>query len=386
MPWVQHFDDPTTLTDASPTNEKISTMGAIEPRNTAIQSVGDRFTGQLLDWFDHHGRKTLPWQIDRDPYRVWVSEIMLQQTQVAAVIPYFLRFMERFPTVASLAAGEADEVMHYWSGLGYYARARNLHRAAQRIEQQHDGVFPSTLEATMALPGIGRSTAGAILSFCFGQRHPILDGNVKRVLTRFFAIPGYPGSREVENKLWRLADQLTPANRIEDYTQAIMDLGAMLCVRGRPDCLICPLNADCTAYKQGTWDQFPTRKPKKTKPSRTTTMLVLINSDRRVMLEKRPSSGIWGGLWSLPELPRERIAEEYIKSRFGLSPEKAGDLPSMRHGFTHFNLDITPVKFLVSTMDDCVMDADQYLWYNVSDPQSVGLPAAINKLLSRLEP
>ena len=372
------------MTDPPSKNKKAGAMGTTEPCKSATQSIDDGFASKLLDWYDHHGRKTLPWQIDRDPYRVWISEIMLQQTQVTAVIPYFLRFMERFPSVASLAAGEADEVMHYWSGLGYYARARNLHRAAQHIEQQHDGEFPSTLEAVMALPGIGRSTAGAILSFCFGQRHPILDGNVKRVLTRFYAIPGYPGTRKVENKLWRLADQLTPANRIEDYTQAIMDLGAMLCVRGRPDCLNCPLNPDCTAYKQGTWDQFPTRKPKKIKPCRTATMLVLVNGDRSVMLEKRPPSGIWGGLWSLPELPQECVAEEYIRSRFGLAPKKDMDLPSMRHGFTHFDLVITPVKFTVSTMDDCTMDAEEYLWYNVSDPQSVGLPAAINKLLSRL--
>ncbi|MGI9315767.1 MAG: A/G-specific adenine glycosylase [bacterium] len=359
----------------------------LKQRIDTRHKFGDgEFADNLLDWFDHHGRKTLPWQIDRDPYRIWVSEIMLQQTQVNAVIPYFDRFVTRFPTIEALSISETDEVMHYWSGLGYYARARNLHKAAQQITRQHHGKFPTTLDAVMALPGIGRSTAGAILSFCFGQRHPILDGNVKRVLTRYCAISGYPGTRDVADRLWQLADQLTPASRVEDYTQAIMDLGATVCVRRQPDCDRCPLQSGCAAFDQGKPAHYPTPKPKKSRPSRTTTMLVLVDPQCRVMLEKRPPSGIWGGLWSLPELPGAMTEEEYIKERFGFSSDEASDLPILQHGFTHFDLQIKPRRLSVSPGETCIMDAEQYLWYNMSEPQSIGLPAAISKLLATLTP
>jgi A/G-specific adenine glycosylase len=351
---------------------------------TRDSDADGEFASKLLDWFDHHGRKSLPWQVDRDPYRVWISEIMLQQTQVNAVTPYFVRFMERFPDITSLARSDNDEVMHYWSGLGYYARARNLHRAAKQIIEQHSGKFPATLDSVMALPGVGRSTAGAILAFCFGQRHPILDGNVKRVLTRFFAIPGYPGVREIESRLWQVADQLTPATRIEQYTQAIMDLGATVCVRQRPDCQVCPLRDGCAALLHGTQSHYPTPKPKKKRPTRVATMLILMDSRRRVVLEKRPPSGIWGGLWSLPELPDRTDAEKYVENQFGLRAMEIRDLPTLRHGFTHFDLQISPRMCSVESSDHRIMDAEQYLWYNISDPQSVGLPAAISKLLVSL--
>ena len=354
-------------------------------RTPVHESAADgEFANRLLEWFDRYGRKSLPWQVDRDPYRVWISEIMLQQTQVNAVIPYFIRFVERFPDIASLAGSDSDEVMHYWSGLGYYARARNLHKAAQFIYQHHNGRFPASLESVMALPGVGRSTAGAILSFCFGQRHPILDGNVKRVLTRFFAIPGYPGFRQVENRLWQLADQLTPASRIEDYTQAIMDLGATVCFRRQPDCQVCPMQDGCAALRQGTQSHYPTPKPKKTRPTHSAIMLILIDSRRRVVLEKRPPSGIWGGLWSLPELPDTADVEEFAKNQFGLRTMDIRDLDPLQHGFTHFDLRIIPRICSVEPGDDRIMDAERYLWYNMSDPQSVGLPAAISRILASL--
>ncbi|MGB5705753.1 MAG: A/G-specific adenine glycosylase [Arenicellales bacterium] len=388
MPWVKHFDDPI---QARWHHERrfldaidFSTMNAALTNPLASPHPDREFAQQLLRWFDHHGRKTLPWQIDRNPYRVWVSEIMLQQTQVNAVIPYFGRFIERFPTVTSLADSGADEVMHYWSGLGYYARARNLHKAARQIIQQHHGEFPATIEQAMALPGIGRSTAGAILSFCFDQRHPILDGNVKRVLTRYFAISGYPGIRKVETQLWLLADRMTPSARVDNYTQAIMDLGAMLCTRRDPDCRRCPLQAGCAAFAMGEPSRFPTPKPKKPKPLRSTIMFVLINDEGRVLLQKRPPSGIWGGLWSLPEMPESYETEQYLGQQLGLLSDNAIDLPVVQHGFTHFDLHITPRKYSVSISNDRIMDAEQYLWYNISDPQTVGLPSVISKLLATL--
>jgi len=254
----------------------------------------------LLAWFDTHGRHDLPWQHPRTPYRVWISEIMLQQTQVSTVVPYFERFLQRFPDVHSLAAAAQDDVLALWSGLGYYARARNLHRAAQHIVERHDGKFPTTLEAWLALPGIGRSTAGAILAQAFEQRQPILDGNVRRVLARYHAIDGWPGDRAVQDQLWKRAEAATPHRRIADYTQAIMDLGATVCTR-TPRCNQCPLSTGCGAHRLGRTADFPGRRPRKTLPVRLTAMLVLRDENGRILLVRRPPTGIWGGLWSLPE-------------------------------------------------------------------------------------
>ena len=259
------------------------------------------FARALLAWFDRHGRHDLPWQRDPTPYRVWVSEIMLQQTRVAAVIPYFERFTARFPDVDALAGAGLDEVLGLWSGLGYYARGRNLHAAARAVCANHGGRFPDTLEELVALPGIGRSTAGAILALAFGRRQPILDGNAKRVLARYHAVAGWPGESRVGARLWSLAERLTPCRRVGDYTQAIMDLGATLCTRTRPTCLLCPLADGCRAHALGDPVRFPAPRPKRAYPTREKLLVVMRDAGGRVLVERRPPSGIWGGLWSFPE-------------------------------------------------------------------------------------
>ncbi|MDQ1342721.1 MAG: A/G-specific adenine glycosylase, partial [Pseudomonadota bacterium] len=270
-----------------------------------------RFAPRLLAWFETDGRKDLPWQRDPDPYRVWVSEVMLQQTQVAAVIPYFEAFTRRFPDARSLAEARLDEVLHLWSGLGYYARARNLHRAAQAVIDRHSGNFPRDLESVMALPGIGRSTAGAILALSGGERHPILDGNVKRVLARQFGVEGYPGEAAVEACLWALAEACMPYGRLAEYTQAIMDLGATVCTRSRPACLLCPVNDSCVARIESREHQLPTPRPRAARPSRAAWLVVAMRGGHKVLLERRPPSGIWGGLWGLPEFPTRAHALQW---------------------------------------------------------------------------
>ena len=336
----------------------------------------------LLAWFDQHGRHDLPWQSPRHPYRVWISEIMLQQTQVTTVIPYFERFMQRFDNVVTLANAPIDEVLHLWTGLGYYARARNLHRAAQQIRDQHQGEFPSTFDDIIALPGIGRSTAGAILAQAFEQPYAILDGNVKRVLTRLHAIEGWPGQKTVEQQLWQVAEYHTPEARLADYTQAIMDLGATCCTRSKPQCLICPLQADCQALQQQRQTDFPTRKPKKAIPVRQTQMLVLYSESQTILLEQRPPTGIWGGLWSFPECaPGEDIAQ-WCQDYLQLQVEHVTPLPTIRHTFSHFHLDITPVRAHASTTG--IMDSDKHIWYNTQQPDALGLPAPVKVILDNL--
>ena len=263
------------------------------------------FAERLLAWFADHGRHDLPWQRDPSPYGVWVSEIMLQQTQVATVIPYYERFMARFPDLAALAEAPLDEVLAHWSGLGYYARARNLHRAARQAMAEHGGRLPETIDALQALPGIGRSTAGAILSLALGQRHPILDGNVKRVLARHAAVAGWPGKAAVQRTLWELAEARTPRRRVADYNQAMMDLGATLCTRARPACERCPVAADCRAREQGLQTDYPGPRPRRELPERQVQMLLVRDPQGRVLLERRPPQGVWGGLWCLPELATE---------------------------------------------------------------------------------
>jgi A/G-specific adenine glycosylase len=339
------------------------------------------FAPALLRWYATDGRKDLPWQRERTPYRVWVSEIMLQQTQVATVLGYFERFMRRFPGVRELAAARPDEVLHLWSGLGYYARARNLQRAAQVIVREYGGEFPATLEQAMALPGIGRSTAGAILSLSRDERHPILDGNVKRVLTRYFAIDGYPGEPRVERELWQLADACTPSTRCADYTQAIMDLGATLCTRSKPACLLCPVNDLCEARRHDTQQAYPAPRPRKPRPQREV-WVVLASRGRKVLIERRPPSGIWGGLWSLPEFPTRAHAVQWSGQHLsGASrPEPAAPL---RHAFSHFDYDIKPLRVSCAGKAASLRDDDRYRWYDLDAPAEVGLPKPISTLLRR---
>jgi len=344
----------------------------------------EQFCPALLTWFDEHGRHDLPWQQDRSPYRVWISEIMLQQTQVATVIPYFERFMSRFPAVTELANAHLDEVLHLWTGLGYYARARNLHRAAQQIRDQHGGRFPETFDEVLALPGIGRSTAGAILAQARDQCFPILDGNVKRVFTRYHAIEGWPGEKAVENRLWDLAEHYTPSQRIRDYTQAIMDLGATICRRGKPNCPLCPLAAGCQAWLDGNPQDYPTRKPRKTLPVRQATMLILQNGQGEVLLEQRPPVGIWGGLWSFPECPPDTSPETWCLNHFGIVPDALTPQPSLRHTFSHFHLDIQPLLGELGEESDRVMEPSKIVWYNTRRPDERGLPAPVKMLLQQL--
>ncbi len=338
------------------------------------------FSRRLLAWYDRHGRHDLPWQRSRDAYKIWVSEIMLQQTQVATVIPYYARFLKRFPDVQSLARARVDSVLHLWTGLGYYARARNLHKAAKVIVQQHGGRFPRTLDAVAALPGIGRSTAGAILAFAFGQRHAILDGNVKRVLARYhaFDIPLTSGI----DQLWQLAEQHTPRARVSDYTQAIMDLGATVC-RRKPTCPACPLRRDCVAHRSGNPEDYPLVKARRAVPVRKTNMLLLRDARGRVLLVRRPPTGIWGGLWSLPET-LGTDARAWCREQFGLDIRTQKPWPVKRHGFSHFRLDITPIPALVSGSSSTVMENGETVWYNPARPAALGLAAPVKQLLEQL--
>ena len=350
------------------------------------------FAERLLAWFATHGRKDLPWQRPKDPYRTWVSEIMLQQTQVQTVIPYFERFVLRFPDVNALADAAQDEVLQHWSGLGYYARARNLHRAAQIVRDEHGGEFPDTLEAVMELPGIGRSTAGAILALSRDQRHAILDGNAKRVLARHEAVKGWPGTTAVANRLWEIAERNTPTDNVAAYTQAIMDLGATLCTRSSPACDRCPVAADCKALnmvtdtlrlsKKVSVTSFPGRKPKKEKPLRATTM-VLANHDGHVYLERRPEAGIWGGLWSLPEVNDEAVGE-WCRDRFEREPLHMQSWKVLRHSFSHYDLDIQPIVVRIAAPLSKVADSDGASWHRLDDELPGGVAAPVNRLLEQL--
>ncbi|MDP1682218.1 MAG: A/G-specific adenine glycosylase [Burkholderiales bacterium] len=339
------------------------------------------FSKRLIAWQRQHGRHDLPWQNTRDPYRIWVSEIMLQQTQVATVIPYYQRFMAHFPSIASLAAADEEAVLTHWSGLGYYARARNLHAAARQIVARHQGVFPDTVEAIAALPGIGPSTAAAIAAFAFGVRGAILDGNVKRVLTRCFGIEGFPGDKAVEAKLWALAASLLPDADIERYTQGLMDLGATLCTRAQPRCDDCPLNEQCVARRDNRIAQLPTPKLKKTIPERETVMLILRRGDE-VLLEKRPAQGIWGSLWSFPEVAPEVVLNSYLQSRFGIQAERVAQLPPLVHTFTHFRLTIRSLVVWVSKPDAAHPGT---MWLDRIDAHGAALPTPVRRLLDLLD-
>jgi len=340
-----------------------------------------QFQNRLLTWFDAHGRKTLPWQINKTPYRVWISEIMLQQTQVTTVIPYFERFMTRFPTLSALAEANEDEVLHLWTGLGYYSRARNLLRAAKLITEKHVGNLPDSLPDLTALPGIGRSTAGAILAIAFNQSVPILDGNVKRVLSRMHGILEPINQSEVETHLWELAARYTPTQRVGDYTQAIMDLGATLCTR-QPACSHCPFRNDCQAYQHNTVALIPSKKTKRALPTQKTTLLVIRHANN-VLLVRRPKIGVWANLFCLPELKGEMDIEE-IQSFCQLKHwtiKSLQMLPSFKHSFSHYHLLISPVQINIEKPTLKVMAKTQQIWYNLRQPKAVGLPKPVLTIL-----
>jgi A/G-specific adenine glycosylase len=340
------------------------------------------FSAELISWQKRHGRHSLPWQNTRDAYRVWLSEIMLQQTQVSAVIPYYQRFLERFPDCASLAAARSEEVMALWSGLGYYSRARNLHQCAKDVMARHGGKFPADPEQLAELPGIGRSTAAAIAAFSYGARAAIMDGNVKRVFARVFAIDGFPGDKAVENAMWQRAEALLPEHDLESYTQGLMDLGATVCTRSKPDCAACPFAARCLARRQGRTAELPVRKPKKTVPEKSTAMLVLVYRDQ-VLLEQRPDSGIWGGLLSLPELDlSDKSLVEKLQRTAEIHGESDGysELMPFSHGFTHFKLHVSPYRVDLTRRYEQAGEGNT-VWFDVATLAGAPLPAPIKKLL-----
>lgn len=340
-----------------------------------------QFSASVLEWYDKYGRKTLPWQINRTPYKVWLSEVMLQQTQVATVIPYFGRFMARFPAISDLADAPLDEVLHLWTGLGYYARARNLHQAARLVVSQHGGQFPQTFKEVAALPGIGRSTAGAILSLSLGQHFSILDGNVKRVLARYYAVAGWPGKKAVEKRLWQLAEAVTPVRGVECFNQAMMDLGAMICTRSKPGCALCPLNSGCMAYASHSWLMYPGKKPQRTLPERTGYFLIMQHGDE-VYLVQRPPVGLWGGLFCFPQFNDEEALRNWLAQR-QIKADNLIKLTAFRHTFSHFHLNIAPVWLTLCTGMVC-MDEGNGLWYNLARPLAVGLAAPVERLLQQL--
>ncbi|MBL8517171.1 MAG: A/G-specific adenine glycosylase [Betaproteobacteria bacterium] len=341
------------------------------------------FATRLITWHAAHGRHDLPWQNTRDPYPIWVSEIMLQQTQVGTVIPYYERFMARFANIRNLADADESDVLAHWAGLGYYARARNLHRAARRVRDLHGGVFPADRAAIEALPGIGRSTAAAIAAFAFGQRQAILDGNVKRVLARCFGIEGFPGERAVENELWALAEALLPdAKVVPVYIQAQMDLGATVCMRAKPRCAACPLADLCIARRENRVASLPTPRPAKPVPRRETAMLILM-AGRDVLLERRPSSGIWGGLWSFPEIAAHDDAVAVANIRLGVRGSSGREMAPLEHGFTHFHLTIHPRLVEVRAKSRRAAEPGQ-LWMPIEDALDAAIPKPVKTLLQRL--
>lgn len=339
------------------------------------------FSDHVLAWYHKHGRKTLPWQIEKTPYHVWLSEVMLQQTQVATVIPYFNRFIARFPTIIELAKAPIDEVLHLWTGLGYYARARNLHKTATIVADKYAGIFPTHFTEVLGLPGIGRSTAGAILSLSQQQHYAILDGNVKRVLARYFAIDGWPGNKSIENQLWQLSEHVTPKQAVDKFNQAMMDIGAMICTRSLPKCKLCPLKQDCIAFATDSWQAYPTKKPKKTIPTKTAYFLVLVDKNC-VWLEKRPPVGIWGGLYCFPQFSNYDEIHPWLK-KMGIANQDLTQLVALKHTFSHFHLDMVPIYTEIKQYKHC-LDETNGRWYNLLIPPEIGLATPVNNLLKQL--
>ena len=338
------------------------------------------FAARLTAWQAAAGRHDLPWQRTRDPYRIWLSEIMLQQTQVTTVIPYYERFLAAFPDVCALAAAEPGAVAALWAGLGYYARARNLHRCAREVVAVHGGKFPASAAALAALPGIGRSTAAAIAAFAWGERAAILDGNVKRVLCRCFGIDGFPGLAAVDRNLWQLAESLLPETGIEAYTQGLMDLGATVCSRARPRCEACPLAADCVARAEGRVAELPAPRPRKALPHREVRVLVIERAGA-ILFERRPATGVWAGLWSLPELPLEADLEAAVRARFGAGARMGAALAPIEHGFTHYTLTLYPHRVSLHGRPP-VADGAGHLWLTRADALAAALPAPIRRLVA----
>lgn len=363
-----------TRTAKTQLNEKITLSNADRKQ----------FATRVLDWFDDHGRKHLPWQQNPTPYRVWISEIMLQQTQVTTATPFYERFMQRFPTLQSLAEAPMDDVLAHWSGLGYYARARNLHRCAVRVQQEYAGELPTTLDELVAMPGIGRSTAAAILSLSGGQHQPILDGNVKRVLARCYAVEGWPGKKPVLDALWSYSELVTPAQRTGPFNQAMMDIGATVCTRTKPQCASCPLADSCQANIANTQLDYPGKKPKKIIPVKNTCMLVLRNEAQQLLLVQRPPTGIWGGLWSLPE-KGEMELDEWLKNAKLSSVGETDNIARFRHTFSHYHLDIDVLALTVNAVDaNMVLEADKHVWYDGHNLPG-GVAAPISKILALLQ-
>jgi len=346
------------------------------------------FSQQLLQWFSKHGRKDLPWQKNPSAYRVWVSEIMLQQTQVNTVIPYYLKFMEQFPTLEDLANATDEQVMALWSGLGYYSRARNLHKTALLLNAENKcnpsiEYFPNNSEKLQSLPGIGRSTAGAILALAMEKKAAILDGNVKRVLARCFAISGWPGKSSVANKLWELSEQLTPELKIRQYTQAMMDLGATICTRNKPDCINCPLNQKCIANKENKQTAYPGKKKKALIPTKKQNFYLLLNQNQQLLMEKRPPSGIWGGLWTPLSCSTTDDGKLYLQQTYGINIEDEKLLSDFRHTFSHFHLLIQPIKAILVTTDIDISDNNLY-WDSIDSWLQRGIPAAVRTMLQQI--
>ena len=359
-----------------------------------------QFATQVITWYHHQGRKHLPWQQNKTPYSVWISEIMLQQTQVATVIPYYQRFMASFPTITSLANADEDNVLHHWTGLGYYARARNLHKAAKLIDNEYQGNFPEDIEQVIALPGIGRSTAGAILSLSLNQHHPILDGNVKRVLARNYLVEGYNGLAKFDKALWQLSETLTPATDTGFYTQAMMDLGATVCTRSKPNCEICPVKTSCLALACSVQMNFPQKKPKKKIPEKSTIMVIpritSATSDK-VLMEKRPPTGIWGGLWCFYEVSNKNEITKLLKTldlKISSKLNSQQELTTFRHTFSHFHLDISPIVIDCTQLDIAsqlkinsqeISEPRKQKWYDLRNEANVGLAASTKKLIGLLQ-
>ena len=346
-----------------------------------MKNSRDSFAARIVRWQRRHGRHDLPWQGTRDAYRIWLSEVMLQQTQVAAVIPYFERFVARFPTVDALASAKEDDVLALWSGLGYYARARNLHRAAKEVVARFEGRFPVRFEEVLELPGVGRSTAAAIVAFATGERHAILDGNVKRVLARHAAIAGDASSAPVLAKLWEAAATRLPKRDIEAYTQGLMDLGATVCVRD-PRCDACPVATDCVARSEDRIAHLPGRK-KRAAPKRKRTAMLVIISNGEVLLEKRPPAGIWGGLWSLPEAPVRSNPAQFAQREWGLDVARAQKLEPFEHAFSHFTLEVTAWRIEVKRGARFAGER-KATWLALSETGAAALPAPVKALLANL--
>lgn len=355
------------------------------------------FAQAVLAWYEQFGRKQLAWQQNKSLYGVWLSEVMLQQTQVATVTPYFQRFMQTFPNITALANASLDEVLHLWTGLGYYARARNLHKAAQVVRDQYQGQFPTEFEQVLGLSGVGRSTAGAILSSCLNKPYPILDGNVKRVLSRYFMVEGWAGEKKVEEKLWQLSAEVTPTEQTADFNQAMMDIGAMVCTRSKPKCSLCPLQSHCQAYLQQAWRQYPAKKPKKRLPERKTYFLIL-SYQGKVALEQRESTGLWGGLYCFPQFESKTQLLDYLAQN---GVQHYQEWNTFRHTFSHFHLDIYPIyaqleqdfslfeqnrtnwqKIAENSPHFEVSSAVKY-WYDPQNPSSIGLATPVKNLLTQ---